>query len=273
VKRTTPQGTRAFTLIELLVVVAIIAILAALLMPALKKARSSALRAHCMNNLKQIAVSAGAYASDNGGFLLPPFNNTKTANGANPQTPLTGLVDFGYLAASSAGKPPRSKACAVLLCPQLQRDYKIAPHNSSTVGSVEFNYTCNALLGVWKSDSTVGSGNWQSYRDPTTRNYGPYRGDEIAKPAETLLAADAVVILSGTYVGYDGACMAMHMAGNDRAPGNRQVWELTYTQGTVTHDGPNVLWFDGHVSRWQYAPDSNGRILFPSKYLTVDGLP
>jgi prepilin-type N-terminal cleavage/methylation domain-containing protein/prepilin-type processing-associated H-X9-DG protein len=65
------QPRTAFTLIELLVVIAIIAILAALLLPALSKARDQAYRIQCLNNLKQLAITAQLYAGDNAERLVP----------------------------------------------------------------------------------------------------------------------------------------------------------------------------------------------------------
>ena len=59
-----------FTLIELLVVVAIIGILASILMPSLAKARNAAILKVCMNNQRQVAVTAAIYATDFNGYVI-----------------------------------------------------------------------------------------------------------------------------------------------------------------------------------------------------------
>ena len=84
-----PRKKRCFTLIELLIVIAIIAILAALLLPALNKARERARATGCLNNLKQVGSYMMIYAQDSEDCLPPTDNSTRYWSVA--------LKDGGYL--------------------------------------------------------------------------------------------------------------------------------------------------------------------------------
>jgi len=107
-----------FTLIELLVVIAIIGILAAILLPALARAREAARRASCQNNLKQWGVIFKMYAGESPSQKYPP-DEIELGCGARP------CISFGPLVSSVY--PEYLTDPAIVFCPSDAND-KLQDH-------------------------------------------------------------------------------------------------------------------------------------------------
>ena len=121
------NGFRGFTLVELLVVIGIIALLIAILLPALTKARRAAMTIVCLSNLKQVGVGVWSYSAENKGKL--PYGDIKQGgtNMANMAVLVSEkLFPKGSLAPKIArgggtGSWNSSYVCEALVCPAAPR--------------------------------------------------------------------------------------------------------------------------------------------------------
>ena len=214
------KSRRAFTLIELLVVIALIAILAALLLPALSSAKQRALTAKCFSNLHQIGLAMTMFADDNQG--LYPESGYRIAWGAIDQPPPDGSGKPGWMQQIVS----YTQNTNVYHCPGNAR---LPAANQSP-----FNYFNGARAATVAADNA----------------YAAVDSKRILFPSAYVLAGDTID--NGQYFLRNDADKDDYSQNCVGGPVNGTPW----VEWQAHSKGQNILFTDGHA-KWYKGYDTN----------------
>jgi prepilin-type N-terminal cleavage/methylation domain-containing protein/prepilin-type processing-associated H-X9-DG protein len=240
-ERITSHESRCFTLIELLVVVAIIAILAAMLLPALQNAKEQAKRSVCLSNQRQLALALLAYAGDNNSYLPPgPCCNMNVTWGGWLNT-IPGNP-FGWSEVMYDGSSNAWFMMGMLYAGNYVRDPKVFYCPSQEYGDLKHPKAWTSGISSWFGTAGVSAFNYRSTSQGasawTAEEYQFARLINVARtPARTALTRDMVTHAGATFT--DGIPLP---------------WP--HTRGGI---GVNASFVDGHAEFFRLTVDDERR--------------
>jgi prepilin-type N-terminal cleavage/methylation domain-containing protein/prepilin-type processing-associated H-X9-DG protein len=225
-----------FTLVELLVVFAVVAILAALLLPTLARAKESTRRTVCMNNHKQLLITWELYSTDNAMLLV---RNGHPPLGVPPEVKLWMFASHGNVATRTNPVytvDPKYSAFATYL--KRAPVYK-CPSDKHTVGPkktpTSYSYAMNCFLSPVGIVSNI--------VEAPRRHRVYYRAMQIEAPAQRFVFIDGNA---------QSLCCPAFMV--NPAPGG-----FFHYPGTYHHGGAVVSFADGHAERKRWVDKTTFR--------------
>ena len=216
------RNSAAFTLIELLTTVALVAILIALILPALNSMKEKANAAKCVGNLRILAQGISMYAGENNG-LYPRLGQVDGPN--NPPF-------WGEMIDPFVGR--HSKA---YLCPVQRGKWAIPDEGEKQPASLGFTYAGAWYAGIsYGINAAIGTGVMGG------GNYPAIAPGVISRPTRTVLLTDSWHDAGSIEV---GTCI---VTGHPESPSYLNPFGMTRSDVKYRHGGKaNVCFVDGHV--------------------------